>query len=412
MGGRLSVRIDLTAAVGGQAGIGRYARELASALLEVDEVDISGLIVGPSRSTEGASGDNDNDANSQLPVRTAQRIDRLPAPLDRIPLLSVPQTGRRWRFRVALDYALNRSRDSQLDAGDVFHAPDHLLPRLKRPASVITLHDVTFVLFPHAHTLLNRTYQALMVQRFLRHSDAVIAVSETTRSDALRLYGLSAEKVFVVPEGVSAAFRPASAAERVRVAQRYGLRQPFILFVGTIEPRKNLDTLLTAYARMVTRHTPAQLVIAGGLGWRYHGLLERIERFGLGDRIVLPGRIADSDLPALYSAARVVALPSLYEGFGLPALEAMACGTPVVTSNVSALPEIVGEAGLMVPPLDSGLLAGRLGQVIEDDALAARLSQAGVARAAQFTWRRAAEQTADVYRYAANAAAVRRSKSS
>ncbi len=180
--------------------------------------------------------------------------------------------------------------------------------------------------------------------------------------------------------------------------QKYRLPEHFILAVGTIEPRKNLVRLLEAYRSLLDRGSTAGLVIAGRKGWRYEGFFERITALRLAERVTLLGPFPDAELPALYSAADVLAFPSLYEGFGLPVLEAMACGTPVVASNTSALPEAAGDAGILVAPHDVAALAGALERVLADPVLAAELRGRGLAQAARFTWRRAAEATLDLYR--------------
>ncbi|RME69436.1 MAG: glycosyltransferase family 1 protein, partial [Chloroflexi bacterium] len=234
------------------------------------------------------------------------------------------------------------------------------------------------------------------VPRSVARADHVIAVSEATRQDLIELYGTPAEKISVLYHGVASHFRPQTDPACLhRLRQRYGLgERPFILSVGTIQPRKNFRRLIQAFARL---DPPYTLVIAGGRGWGESDIFAEAVRLGLQDRVHFPGFIADDDLPALYSAAELFVYPSLYEGFGLPALEAMACGTPVVASNRSALPEVVGEAGLLVDPLDVGAIAGAMAQVLTTPELRQKLSEAGQRRAAQFTWDGVARQLLALY---------------
>ena len=202
-----------------------------------------------------------------------------------------------------------------------------------------------------------------------------------------------------IPNGVSADFRPVEGAKE-HVRQRFGIDRPYVLCVGALQPRKNVPLAIEAYARLMGRGTDCELVIAGGDRGGRLDVLDAILRTRLTGRVHLVGHVEDDELPALYSAARALVFPSLYEGFGLPALEAMACGTPVIASNTTGLAEAVGDAGLTVDPRSAEELAEALGRVLDDDALRERLVAAGLARAAEFTWARGRARTADVYREA------------
>ncbi len=320
------------------------------------------------------------------------------APLDRLPRLAMAAGDRPWRLRVLLAHLTHRPQDRLFPGVAVFHGMDHLLPRLRRVRGVFTLHDLTVRIFPGAHTLLNRWYLTLMMPRFLAAADAIVADSEATRRDALRLYRLDEGRVQVVHAGVSPRFRPGGLEAVAGVRRRYGLPEGMILYVGTIEPRKNLVALLEAYRALRDRGRNERLVIAGRQGWHAAPFLRRLRQLGLQHEVILPGHIDDRDLPALYSAAKVFVFPSLYEGFGLPVLEAMACGTPVICSDASSLPEVAGEAALLVPPRDVGGLAEAMGAVLSDGALRAELARRGLARARLFTWEKAAHAMQAVYR--------------
>jgi glycosyltransferase involved in cell wall biosynthesis len=225
----------------------------------------------------------------------------------------------------------------------------------------------------------------------------VIAVSEFTRADVIDQYRLDPAKVVAIPNGVNSMFRPMEDAE-ARVRERFGIDRPFVLCVGALQARKNVPLAIEAYARLMGRGTDCELVVAGGDRGGRIDVLDAILRTRLTGRVHLVGHVEDEELPALYSAARVLVFPSLYEGFGLPALEAMASGTPVVASNTTGLAEAVGDAGLTVDPTSAEELADALGRVLNDTALRERLIAAGHERAAHFTWARAAGATADVYR--------------
>jgi len=251
---------------------------------------------------------------------------------------------------------------------------------------------------------LNRWFLTLMMPRFLQAADTVIAVSECTKRDAVRLYGLDEAKIRVICEGVNSRFRPASPEAMAVAWARYGLPERYILCVGTIEPRKNLNTLMEAFATLKVRPATCdlRLVIVGKKGWLYKGFFRRLRELGLEGEVVFPGFVPDEDLPALYSAAELFVFPSLYEGFGLPPLEAMACGTPVIASNTSSVPEVVGEAGILVEPRDVRVLAGAMERVLMDEGKQREMRDKGLQQAARFSWERAARETLQVYGEVAN----------
>jgi glycosyltransferase involved in cell wall biosynthesis len=302
-------------------------------------------------------------------------------------------------------------QDALFPGVDLFHATEHLLPRLRRIRSVFTLHDLIFRFDPGSHLPLNRIYLNTMMPRFLRAADAVIAVSECSLRDAVRLYGTPADKVHVIPEGVDGRFKPVARQQVERVRAKFHLPEHFVLCVGTIEPRKNYPLLFEALAACrEQRYSTWPLIIAGKLGWLYKPILQRISELGLQDLVRTTGFFPDDDLPALYNAATLLAMPSRYEGFGLPVLEAMACGTPVVCSNTSSLPEVAGDAALLVPPENVQGWAEAITRLCNDNALHARMRERGLAQAAHFTWENAARQTADVYHHIAGQTAGKASQ--
>jgi glycosyltransferase involved in cell wall biosynthesis len=259
---------------------------------------------------------------------------------------------------------------------------------------VFTVHDLTGLLFPETHKLAVALNHRLIMPLELKTSDAVIAVSENTKHDLIKHFNVDEGRIHVVYEGVDSTFRSCDTSE---VKSKYGLDFPFILYVGTLEPRKNIPRLLNAFKKLVDSGISHRLVVAGRSGWKYAGILESVGKLGLTGRVVFTGYVPREDLPGLYSLADVFVFPSLYEGFGLPVLEAMACGTPVVCSNTSSLPEVAGDAALTVDPLDVEGLAESMERVLTDGGLADKLRKRGLKQAAGFTWEYAAGKTLKVY---------------
>lgn len=378
--GKLSVCVDYSPVANIREGLGRYAERLGRHLLEREDVEVSFYAATPTP--------------ERLPAYTAGRM----------------RAGwrwgmRRWRLAVLLAQLAGLHCDRRFAGADVVHCTEHLLLPLKRIPSVLTIHDVVYLTHPEWHLPLNRYFLTLAMPIFARRARAIIAVSEYTRREVVDLLHVDPAKVHVVYEAADPRFRPVrDPAALAAVRGRYGLAEPFILFVGAIEPRKNLAMLLRAFAALCQepdfRH---QLVIAGGKGWLYDEVFATAERLNLGDRLRFPGYVADEDLPALYSAADLFAHPAHFEGFGLTPLEAMACGTPVVVSNATSLPEVVGEAGLLVPPHDERAWAVALRRVAQDRALHDRLAADGLRQAARFSWGEAARRTVEVYRSVAAA---------
>jgi glycosyltransferase involved in cell wall biosynthesis len=258
---------------------------------------------------------------------------------------------------------------------------------------------LSFMLYPEAFNRPNARYLQHFTMLSVRRADRVIAVSESTKGDVVRLLGVAPEKVAVVYHGVENEFRPLDqGAEMDEFRARVRLPERFILCFGTLEPRKNLATLIAAYALLRKEsRLPHKLVIAGGKGWRFEHVFAAVDEAGLQDDVLFPGYVPSDEQPMWYNAAEVFAYPSLYEGFGFPPLEALACGTPVVASNRSSLPEVVGDAGLLVDPLDAVELAEALRRVLTDGGLRQELVARGLARAQSFSWSRAARETVEVY---------------
>jgi glycosyltransferase involved in cell wall biosynthesis len=278
---------------------------------------------------------------------------------------------------------------------DLLHSPDFIPPLDGRWRSVITVHDLTFLHYPEFLTAESRRYYNGQIRAAVRRADAILADSRATRDDLVALLGVPEGEITVIHLAPDAGFAP-QPPEAVRAArQRHGLPGEYLLFVGTLEPRKNVDGLLRALA-LLPQAPP--LVLAGRSGWLFDATRALIAELELGGRVHLLEDFPSGDLPALYSGAAALVLPSHYEGFGLPALEAMACGTPVVIADRASLPEIAGEAALRVQPNDPASIAQAVERVLTDTACRETLRSRGLARAQEFSWRRTAEETLAVYR--------------
>lgn len=288
-------------------------------------------------------------------------------------------------------------RDLARRGADVAHV-QYLIPPSAPCPVITTIHDVAFRRFPKLFPLKHRLLLNWLIPQAVQHAAAVITGSEATRRDLLELYDVPPERVFVTPYAADPIYRPLD-PEQARRAVRTRLRvlSPYLLSVGVLQPRKNLPRLVRAYNRIALR-IPHRLVLVGKEGWAGEELQQALAEAPDGREPIFTGYVADADLPALYAGADLFVYPSLYEGFGLPLLEAMACGTPVITGNTSSLPEVVGDAGVTVDPRDTAALSEAILALLGDDERRRALSHAGIARAAQFSWDRTARETVEVYR--------------
>lgn len=286
---------------------------------------------------------------------------------------------------------------------DVLHSPDFIPPFRRRCPAVVTVHDLSFRRYPETKTADSLRYYD-QVDRAVADAEAIIAVSEATRADMEELLGVPPERVDVVYHGVDSCYRPMGDRAAVReFCRRRGLPERFILWVGTLEPRKNLGCLFQALAEMGHQlpDSLGTLVLAGPRGWRWEETEALFQRLDIQRRTIFYGPATEEELRLLYNAAWVFVFPSIYEGFGLPPLEAMACGTPVVASSAPALPEILGDAALYFDPEDTAGLGQHLLRLAEDAPLRESLVRAGLARAGAFRWEETARRTLEVYRKAA-----------
>lgn len=288
---------------------------------------------------------------------------------------------------------------------DIFHSTNYLIPLLLRgPKLVVTIHDLIPLKFPHFTPRAKKTrYNFLfrwILLRCARKADTVIAVSRRTRNDLIEHLGLEEEKIAVIYNGVDGNYHPLTpAAVRARLKEKWGLAPPYVLFVGRFDPYKNVVGLIRDF-KLFLNAGPGdlKLVIAGHYDPRYPEAFRIVRELGLASRVVFLDKLDEEDLIYLYNGSRVLVQPSYYEGFGLPPLEAMACGTPVICSNRGALPEVVGEAALIVDPDEEGSIARALGRIFSDEGLSSKLREKGLERSKIFTWQKTAGETLAVYR--------------
>ncbi len=283
---------------------------------------------------------------------------------------------------------------------DVFHNPDHMLPMMPiNTKKVITVHDLAFYKHPETFSARKRIFKQAMTPGSIRKADAIIAVSKNTKRDIVDLFKVDPDKIHVVYNGLNEEFSPAN-EDKLRIYKKAKrLEKPYILFVGTIEPRKGIQDLIKAFDMLSEgSNKDLELIIAGRNGWLSGHIHEIAKASAKKDRIRFIGKVDAQELPLLYSGAEVFVYPSIYEGFGFPPLEAMACGTPVITTDSSSLPEVVGSAALSVPPKQPTALAYAISRVLSDTELRAALVDSGIEQAAKFSWSKCAAQTAKVYK--------------
>ncbi len=282
-------------------------------------------------------------------------------------------------------------------APDVLFVPAHVMPLVCPVPTVVTVHDLGYLHYPQAHRPFDRWYLGWTTRRHVRLSARIIADSQATQADLMGRYGANPDRICVVYPGRDESLirvdTPAAIAE---VKARYGIRGDYLLYLGTLQPRKNLVRLVEAFGRLPFPTHGLQLVLAGKRGWLHADLLARVESLGLGHSIIFPGYVTDQDKAALISGAMALVYPSLYEGFGLPVLEGMACGTPVLTSDVSSLPEVAGDAALLVDPLDIDAIAVGMSRLIQDAGLRRSLIEKGYLQVRKFSWAGAAQQVLQV----------------
>ena len=373
------IGIDVTSALTQGGGIGRYTRELMQALAAADR---------------GESGREYHFFHAKLikppagPLPDKPFIRRHVAPLNEV-----------WLYR--LWYRLRLPLPVQWVTGklDLFHSPDFVLPPIQgNIPTLLTVHDLSFVHYPETFTPALVNYLNKVVPWSVARASHILADSEATRQDLIQLWQVDPAKITVLYSGVNRDFHPITDKKELKAArQKYGLGDaPYLLSVSTIQPRKNFQRLIRAF-KPIAANSAHNLIIAGGKGWLYDEVLAEVEKQGLNGRVLFTGFVDDADLPALYTGAALFLFPSLYEGFGLPILEAMACGTPVVSSNASCLPEVVGQAGRLLSPMDEAGWTAVMQDLLDDPVERAEMVAAGFMQARQFSWSRAGRQLLALY---------------
>ena len=369
----MRIGIDARLVYYNRAGIGEYIVQLAQALAHAKSSDDK-IVLLQSRKDETSIVEGEGVCRKSLWTPSHNRFEQ-----------------------PALSFELSRLRL------DILHSPDFIPPFRRNCASVITIHDLAFLLYPHFLTKESARYYGQIDQAW-RRTDHIIAVSEATKQDSIKMLGVPEKKITVIHEAANPIYRPVPAAEAVNyVKDRYKLDKDYILFVSTIEPRKNLPGLLQSYRRLRDDYKRDELlVLAGANGWLWEEVYETVNRLNLEDHVAFLGRVPSEDLVYLYNAARLLVHPSFYEGFGLTPLEAITCGTPVIVSNTAALPEIVGDAGLLIDPHDIEGLTVAMMRLLTEENLRKDLIKKGFKRASIFSWEKAAKRTIEIYHKVVN----------
>jgi glycosyltransferase involved in cell wall biosynthesis len=361
----MSIVLDVRTATDHFPGIGRYVVNLAHALAETRLAGQLTLLHDPS-------------AGTRLPLPALTQVACPISPFALRQQWGVPSQLRRCGARL-------------------YHSPYYLMPFWPGVPTVLTCHDVSPLVYPNYYTPLQRLIYRLTNTLALNAARAIIVISQCTRRDLLHYFHPPAEKIFVVLEAADPHFQPQPPSAVAALREKYALPERYVLYFGSNKPHKNLVRLVQAFGQAALPHPATGLVIAGHWDPRYPEAKALATQAGWQDRIKFIGAVPEADLPALYTGATLFAFPSEYEGFGLPPLEAMACGTPVVCSNASSLPEVVGEAGVLLPPDQPQRWADTFTRLIDDPAQLAALRERSRARARQFTWQQAAEQTLAIY---------------
>jgi glycosyltransferase involved in cell wall biosynthesis len=378
----MRIGIDFTSASRERAGIGRYARELIRALSRIDHANQYVLFVP-------------RDAHADLLA------------FDWSPNFKVVRAPLTERYLAALWHRARVPLPMEAFVGtiDVCYSPDFLLPPTFAKRKLVTVHDLSYVRVPECFPQPLLNYLNRAVPRSVARADMILADAASTQRDLIDVYRLPPAKIKVLYSGVDPRFRPEVSEESNMRVRELTRGKPYLLSVSTIQPRKNYARLIEAFARIASSELQIansqflirnlQLVVAGGKGWMYEQVFQTVERLGLQERVLFPQFVSDDDLPALYAGATLFVYPSLYEGFGLPVAEAMACGAPVVSSNASSLPEIGGDAVLYFDPRDVDAMVETIRRALSDESLRRDLRARGFAQAKKFSWEKAARELMD-----------------
>lgn len=376
----MRVFIDAQPLLGVRSGIGNYVRFLCNHLMMLDGIDLTlffNRILKNIRSGElpfDSVGNSHFVYNSRYPYKVIRRLCK-PNPLYAFPFDLL-------------------SKQKSL----IFHGTNFTLTPSMNGKSVITIHDLAYMIYPETTSERIYRHHTRWVPYSAQKAERIIAISEHTKNDIIRLLNIPETKIDIIPLAADPSFRPLPADIVERTLRKLSLPQQYILFVGTLEPRKNLLGLFKTYELLLRNiDRPLKLVVVGAKGWKFSPLFDFIESRNLEQHVIFAGYIDDEDLPAVYNGASVYVMPSVYEGFGLPILEAMQCGIPVIGSNVSSIPEIIDRYGILVPPDDYEQWAERIHSLTSDEQLHRQYRQLSLERATHYSWEKTAIATKKVY---------------
>lgn len=371
-----TIGIDYTPAHEQGGGIGRYVRELISALSKIDtDISYKLFVAGAKNPPDVRFPENFVWKNTRLSTRFLARAwhrARLPLPVEFF-------TG----------------------PVQLFHSTDFVLPPTnKKTKTILTVHDLSFIRTPETASPRLRNYLNTVVPRSVKRADHILADSAATKADLMDVYGTASEKITVLLSGVNQQFHPVTDLQKLgQTRRKYQISdRPYIFAIGTVQPRKNYARLVQAISLLRAKGFDLQIVIAGGKGWLEDHIYHAIHNFKMDDYVNFIGYADDNDIPALYSGSVCSSFVSLYEGFGFPVLESMACGTPVITSNVSSIPEVAGDVAPMVDPTDVDALSDRIEAILTDTTYRQLLVQRGLIHSRKFTWEESSNHLLDVYR--------------
>ena len=371
-----TIAIDYTPAYEQGAGIGRYVRELVSALTQQDQQTAYRLFVAGASSTQDLP---------TFPANYQWQTTRL----------SPKWLARLWH---RLHFPLHIERF--IGDVDLYHATDFVLPPThKSTKTILTVHDLSFVRVPETASPSLRQYLNQVVPKSVEKATHILADSQATKDDLIELYGTPESKITVLLSGVQDNYQPIVDRQKLtNIREKYSIpNHPYLFSVGTVQPRKNYSRIIQALAQLRQHGYDLSLIIAGGKGWLEDEMYQTIKQTQMSEYVHLIGFVDDADLPALYTSAEVTIFPSLYEGFGFPVLESMACGTPVVTSNVSSLPEVGGDVALLVNPTKVDEITQAIQKILDDPDHYQNLSQRGLEHIKKFSWANSAKQLKQIY---------------